>query len=365
MTVRYGVKRQVMAKKYEPWMHFGVVFFFLATATMGASIGLYNELDLGPGCWIRDYPKGCYETGGCTGHYFGWVFTGLPSLLTLFSVILNNLVIYCYVKRTLSSSPHNPNSNANNNNHSTSGSSRSIASTYQNRMSNRHKEQIQEVAHQGLLYVGSFFLCYSCQFALRVLESSPFPADKKEGQVYWLLVIDSFLRPLQGFVNVLIYTRPNYVKLRYAFPEYSKLWALKAAMTTADIPKLISASERTTTQRNHTGPRSTGPRSGGSNGKPNLQHSSGKSKKSGSYQSDLPVVSEASNESTSSVDMGDLFFEESFHKNNGRRVGMDGSVVQESCIITTQEEEGDAEERMAVSSSKDREDSITVESTTN
>lgn len=355
LTVRYGVKRQVMAKKYEPWLHFSVIFFFLATATIGAAIGLYNEMYLGPGCWIRDYPKGCYETGGCIGHYFGWVFTGLPSLLTLFAVIINNVVIYFHVKRALSISPN----------------TNSESSTYQNRMSNRHKEQIQDVARQGLLYVGSFFLCYSCQFALRVLESSPFEADKNEGKVYWLLLIDSFLRPLQGFVNVLIYTRPNYVKLRGAFPEYSWFWAFKTAITTADIPKLLSTSERSTLPRNNTGPRSTGKRSGGSNkngdngdnaiGKTN-RTSSGKSKKSGSYQSDLPVVSEVSNESTSSVDIDDLPFTDFLP--NSRRVGMDGMVVKESLTISPPEQK---QEQMVVvrPSSKGSDDSITLESTIN
>lgn len=284
LTVRYGVKRQTLAKKYEPWMHISVVGFFLATASIGAAIGLYNEIDLGPGCWIRDYPRGCYEVGGCTGHYFGWVFTGLPTLFTLFSVIVNNLVIYFHVKRIFGASD---NSNA------------PGAAVFQRRTSMRHKEQIRDVARQGLLYVGSFFLCYSCQFVLRVLESSPFPADEKEGQVYWLLLLDAFLRPLQGFVNLLVYTRPNYVKLREAFPEMSKKWALRKAFTSPDIPKLISSSRHST---RHSGSRTGRHRpegSSGSFGSGGNRNNTVKSHKSGSYVSDLFVVSERSNESES------------------------------------------------------------------
>lgn len=45
MTVRFGVKRQVFAKKYEPYMHCLSLAFFLSTSISGLIIGLYSELE--------------------------------------------------------------------------------------------------------------------------------------------------------------------------------------------------------------------------------------------------------------------------------------------------------------------------------
>eukprot|EP00934_Nitzschia_sp_Nitz4_P000998 Nitzschia sp. Nitz4//scaffold301_size22573//18072//19286//NITZ4_008556-RA/size22573-processed-gene-0.25-mRNA-1//-1//CDS//3329547022//998//frame0 len=221
LTVRYGIKRKEFTRKYERWMHLSVVIFFLGTATLGVSIGLYSEIDLGPGCWIRDYPRGCYEEGGCTGHFYGWVFTALPGLASLVTVTVNNLVIFCYVRRELA-----PRSDE-----------METSPDVQHR-----KQHIREVAIQGWMYVGSFLLCFICHLAIRVLESSNFEADKQEANAFVLLLFDAFLRPLQGFVNMLIYTRPSYIRLRAAFPDKSTGWAIREALTKIDIPRLSATS---------------------------------------------------------------------------------------------------------------------------
>lgn len=46
-TVRFKVSRQRFAERYEKWIHCSILLFFFGTATMGAFIGLFNELDLG------------------------------------------------------------------------------------------------------------------------------------------------------------------------------------------------------------------------------------------------------------------------------------------------------------------------------
>ena len=43
LTVRYGVQRDVFAKKYEPWFHMLAILFFVGTATAGLAMGMYSE----------------------------------------------------------------------------------------------------------------------------------------------------------------------------------------------------------------------------------------------------------------------------------------------------------------------------------
>ena len=342
LTVRYAVKRRDFEAYYERYMHFGVVSFFCITAALGAMIGLYNEIDLGPGCWIRDYPRGCYENDNvdCIGHYFGWIFTGLPGLATLMLVIINNLVIYFHVRRVLSARP----TAAGTNDPTSSGRPRNLTTI---RDDIRYKAHIKEVASQGILYVMSFLLCFSCHFVLRVLESSGFQADTREGEVFWLLVLDSILRPLQGFINCLVYTRPNYIRLRNAFPDQPMLWLMMKACREVDIPKLQTSSLTTT---NH--------RSGQSNGSNNAkryfrgigadkgassdnvkQQSSGNSssykssKNSASkFSSNLSVVSEASNESNISS--------AALHVNDNNRHNKDEDRIDGNDDLVKLEEQG-------------------------
>lgn len=43
LTVRYGVQRDVFARKYEPWFHVLAIVFFVGTATAGLAMGMYSE----------------------------------------------------------------------------------------------------------------------------------------------------------------------------------------------------------------------------------------------------------------------------------------------------------------------------------
>lgn len=48
LTVRFGVKKQVFATRYEPYFHAVAVLFFLLTSLGGVFIGLYSELEYVP-----------------------------------------------------------------------------------------------------------------------------------------------------------------------------------------------------------------------------------------------------------------------------------------------------------------------------
>ena len=53
-TVRFGVKHTVIAKRYEPIMHFVALGYPLVTALIGAAHGMYKETATGMGCWVSD-----------------------------------------------------------------------------------------------------------------------------------------------------------------------------------------------------------------------------------------------------------------------------------------------------------------------
>ena len=49
LTVRQGIKDPVLARRWEPFMHAISIGFPLITATMGAAIGWYHEVEIGHG----------------------------------------------------------------------------------------------------------------------------------------------------------------------------------------------------------------------------------------------------------------------------------------------------------------------------
>jgi hypothetical protein len=184
MTVRFGVKRRDFARKYERYMHFLTLSFFLSTAASGLFIGLYSELEITQGCWIGQYPANCEANNDCRGTWIGWIFGGIPFLFTFFSLPINNIVIFMYVRKRL-------------------GTTNGVALEEQSATQRRedHQLRIREVATQGFFYVVCFYICYTPAFIVRVLESLGMKRNE-EARAYWVLLLNSLLLPLQGILNV-------------------------------------------------------------------------------------------------------------------------------------------------------------------
>jgi hypothetical protein len=62
--------------------------------------------------------------------------------------------------------------------------------------------RVKEVAQQGFLYVSVFYLVHTPAFVVRVLEGMGVDRDD-ESEIYWILVANSLLLPLQGWFNLL------------------------------------------------------------------------------------------------------------------------------------------------------------------
>ena len=227
-TIRFGMKRHTFAQRYEKWIHVATALFFLSTATVGAAMGFYSEVDTGMGCWVNDYPKNCEITRDCISPQIGWVYAGGPVLFTLLSLIINNLIIYIYVRRTFRGTDQQNGTTTTAAADSSQAMGTSLASRVEQRRKIRYEAHIRQVATQGLLYVVTFILAYTPAIIIRVIETySDVPPE--EPPLYPLLLVNSLLLPLQGFFNMFVYNRPTYLKFRHVYPEKSYLWSIRMA----------------------------------------------------------------------------------------------------------------------------------------
>eukprot|EP00934_Nitzschia_sp_Nitz4_P002052 Nitzschia sp. Nitz4//scaffold8_size234185//151877//153292//NITZ4_001275-RA/size234185-processed-gene-0.164-mRNA-1//-1//CDS//3329559860//2052//frame0 len=205
-TVRYGVSTSAFAKRFEPWIHMTTIGWHVGSALMGLVYGMYDELVLGQSCWIGEVPDGCMEDDSCIGDLIAWGISGIWAIFFFLAVLVNNIVIYRYVRRTLERSKQ-----------------RSM------RGATAFEDRLKAVATQGFLYVGSFLACYSWAFAVRVMESNGIQASD-ESRFFALYACQAFFLPLQGCFNLLIYTRPTYQQCRRDHPHESRWWVIRRVM---------------------------------------------------------------------------------------------------------------------------------------
>jgi hypothetical protein len=139
-----------------------------------------------------------------------WIYGGLPYVITFISLPINSFIIYRHVKNT-----------------SRVGSSSTPA----------QEAHIRRVATQGFLYVAAFFISYTPQFIIGILVFIGYQSSK-EADIFGLLVLNSFLLPLQGFFNIFVYTRPNFQRLKSA--GASNWMAMRGSCLEPDIQRFIS-----------------------------------------------------------------------------------------------------------------------------
>lgn len=276
LTVRFGVKRQAFAVSYEMWFHVFAIVFAVGTATVGASIGAFSEVEVGMGCWVNNWPEGCYDD--CLTEELGWLFAAGPIVFTFLALIINNVLVYRRVSSVFKAS-----------------------TGVESERSLRQRMQKKEVAQQGLFYVACFAFCYWAAAVARGLEAYSDSVEEEEsleGGIYWILVIQAFTLPLQGFLNMFVYNRPNFSRVRAAYPELSFFSAVRMACLDPQIPKLQEITSRSASiQRSY-----------------NKYHK--KSSSGAAFQSDLHQIEEESDEDKSSSDGSD-----------GRFVARVGSMV--------------------------------------
>jgi len=93
--------------------------------------------------------------------------------------------------------------------------------------------QIRRLSVQGTLYVLAYFISYGPQLVIRILAAILDFGRADEPSIYWLLVLNSICYPLQGYLNMFVYSRPNFLRLRAADMPFWK--AVRIACFEPDI----------------------------------------------------------------------------------------------------------------------------------
>jgi hypothetical protein len=88
-------------------------------------------------------------------------------------------------------------------------------------------------------YVLTFFAAYAWAFAVKVLESMGLQASN-EASIFPLLMLQAFFLPFQGVFNLIVYTRPNFIRKRQEFPDEPFLYVLNIAWFGAPKSQLTS-----------------------------------------------------------------------------------------------------------------------------
>jgi len=267
MVVKFGMKDSVFARKIEPFIHVTVLLFALTTSSIGLAMGLYGEISVGVGCWLR-------PTETCDGdciHKFEGIFVGVPFILCISMVALNNTLIFCHVRDTIYDNIKKTRErfaeNLNNLRESLNVSNRMSFSLHSSgamsmreamdRASERaarkeekirrkeakraarkarkeaqkrakenimkqasvtpeQKTRIKRVGIQSLLYCVVFAITYAWTTVLisyrNRIDGGGSP--EVEPTLYPFMVLRAFFIPLMGLWNLLVYVRPRYCTLR-------------------------------------------------------------------------------------------------------------------------------------------------------
>ena len=103
LTILYGYKEQTLAQRVEPTMHCISIGYPLVTAFLGAIKGFYSEIEIGPGCWINEYPRDCGDGPGgsgerCWGSLISLIFGGTITFFVVIALVVNNASIYSFLQ---------------------------------------------------------------------------------------------------------------------------------------------------------------------------------------------------------------------------------------------------------------------------
>jgi len=185
--------------KCELWMHLSVLYFPI-TAIVGYFGGWYAA-NANTRCWISD-PT------------IKWIVAGIPTLFTLLSLIINNIVIYAVLRKTLRLSEP------------------------------AQKLLMTEATTLMFLYVGCFYVTISPQIILQILEDFFGYTHYDYGKIFPLICLYAVFAPLQGFFNVFIYLKPTFTRFRSANPNESIYFVVRSSLFNPEVPQLSLAGDQ-------------------------------------------------------------------------------------------------------------------------
>lgn len=219
--IKFRLQDKTFAKYVEPWIHLFCIGWPLAGAIFGLALDAYRETGTNSCFWnIRSYNS-----------YF-WVFAGGPILFSFAIILIDNIIVVTFVKRTIlrvrrhsiSIFREPAEQLRGESSGERSGERSSRISRRSSLNSTSQDDRIQAVFKQSLLYVGSFLVCY----IPAIINYIVLAAGGRLGRTFRVYMM--IFLPLQGFFNFYIYLRPIYKRYRDRFPNESRWWAFRSAL---------------------------------------------------------------------------------------------------------------------------------------
>eukprot|EP00980_Cylindrotheca_fusiformis_P017211 scaffold5297_cov104-Cylindrotheca_fusiformis.AAC.4 len=238
LTARFGLKNSYIATWIEPLMHFISIGYFFGTAIVGAALGVYADLYVGTGCWVNDYPRNCGHGPGqtgedCLGEKIGWIFYGYPVGPSLPKKNVSNTSRSiniasgdqesdefggCQVRGTLQGDVNEPLDFRN-------SQSCSNPSTF------KQLRRLKMVETQAFLFVANYLMVSIWLGLMAILQKRGSRSEavelSAETRLYPIMVLNAIFMPLQGFLNLLVYMRPKYLKWRDEYPLETRMWVVR------------------------------------------------------------------------------------------------------------------------------------------
>jgi hypothetical protein len=279
LTARYDFSNEYIAAKLECWAHFLSVGFSVTCACVGAGLGLYGEMTSGMGCWVSRPPE-CDEEW-CISRTMGWISYGLPALIVLICLVINNTIILLYVRQqtrpfrriqTISNGrvarfrEYSSSSSKEDNSFSESDAimmemDHESPSKRQDVLGgvqclpqvtvsedtvdrklfvhrNDQARRLRLVSSQAFLYVAAYLLCNVWTGVVGIMESGRETTEEEMEMLvrfYTVFVLQSVLTPLSGLFNMLVFIRPKYMKWRHEYPNETRIWAVRRAIFGSDV----------------------------------------------------------------------------------------------------------------------------------
>lgn len=267
LTARFSQKNKNVSKRIEPAMHILSLGYPTVCAILGLVLDAYGESEVNIGCWVNDYPKGCGNGPGGNGEACGagtiaWIFGGWIGVFTLVSLIINNFVIWTFVRKQIRTQLRNLSTkrsttdlsamddDSKSNTKPITDKESSVASSFRTKLARsktcsdddteidrvleaNQKRRLRLVTSQTFLFVASYVICSFSTYLLRLYESLAATYVEEMELPYnnfILLVLQAILFPLQGLLNMLVYVRPKYLNCRSSHSRETRFWAVRRAI---------------------------------------------------------------------------------------------------------------------------------------
>jgi len=165
LSLRYRMQDEVIAKKYEIYMHLWGLIWPLSTGLIALSIDLFNFG--GVGCWIAPYPYQCHLDDnvecirGKQAYVYAWLFTGVPVAVTNIIIVVCMVLTYQAVRTTYQRAQL-PIDRAVNSGHLPEGDAQASK--------RRHARKIEQAGLQSFLYSAAYFVTHLWAFVIVGIE---------------------------------------------------------------------------------------------------------------------------------------------------------------------------------------------------